>query len=169
MRARDWLDAPAMRPAIAAFVAAALFAGWSGARLLRADALPTAATGDPFALPKVTLDAPPQSRRATPDDDLFSPDRTPRDARYVLPEDRVPVSEQVEVTPVVLGTALATDGASFVSARLADGPARTLRVGDTIGTYRLRSIDRHLVVFSRASGGRVEVRPGTPVPSARPR
>lgn len=169
MRARDWMDAPAMRPAIVVLVAAVALFAWSAARLLRADVLPAAQRGDPFALPTVKLDPSPIVRRETPDDDLFASDRTPRDARYVLPDERVAVAETPAPTPIVLGTALATDGRSFVSARMPDGVPRSLRVGDTIGTYTLRSIGRRLVVFSRASGGRVEVRPGTPDPSARPR
>ena len=168
MRRHDWLDAPAMRPALAVLAIALVLVGWSAVDLLHADALPAPAAGDPLALPNVSLARTPPARRSTPDDDLFAPDRAPRDARYALPEERVAAEpSSAAPTPVVLGTALATDGRSFVSARLGDAPPRILHVGDTLGPFTLRSIDRRLVRFTRASGGRVDVRPGvagTPAP-----
>lgn len=165
MRRIDWLEAPLMRPALVALVAAVALVGWSAARLAGADLLPPPAAGDPLALPDVSLDRKPAVRRSTPDDDLFSADRTPRDTRYALPGERVAAEPSTAPTPVVLGTALATDGRSFVSARLGDAAPRILHVGDTLGPFTLRSIDRRLVSFSRASGGRVEVRPGATAPS----
>jgi hypothetical protein len=154
-----------MRPALAALVAAVALVAWSAARLADADTLPPPAAGDPLAVPNVTLARTPPARRSTPDDDLFSADRTPRDARYALPGERVAAEPSAAQTPIVLGTALATDGRSFVSASLGDGPPRILHVGDTLGPFTLRSIDRRLVSFSRASGGRVDVRPGATAPS----
>ena len=48
---------------------------------------------------------------------------------------------------LVLGTAVAPNNRSFAFCRMPDGPAMIVRVGDKVGTYTVKSIDRNQVVF----------------------
>jgi hypothetical protein len=67
----------------------------------------------------------------------------------------VEVSDRVD--PVVLGTALGANGASFAMCSYNDAPAVVVRVGDTIGPYTVLAIARGRVTFRDVDGTRVEV------------
>ncbi len=91
---------------------------------------------------------------------LFAPDRSAPLRRYSLSGyDEAPLSvEAAEVPrPIVLGTAVGSGARSFAMCSLAGAPAVILRVGDELGRYTVRSIERGVVVFSTTSGERFAV------------
>lgn len=91
---------------------------------------------------------------------LFAPDRSAPLRRYSLSGyDDAPLSEvAVEVPkPVVLGTAVGSGARSFAMCSLAGAPTVIVRVGDKLGEYTVRSIERGVVEFSSASGERFAV------------
>jgi len=67
------------------------------------------------------------------------------------------MEESDRVDPVVLGTALGVNGASFAMCSYDDAPAVVVRVGDTIGPYTVLAIARGRVTFRDVDGTRVEV------------
>jgi len=91
---------------------------------------------------------------------LFAPDRSAPLRRYNLSgyeEEPTPV-EAVEVPrPIVLGTAVGRGARSFAMCSLAGASTVIVRVGDKLGEFTVRSIERGAVVFSTASGERFAV------------
>ena len=66
--------------------------------------------------------------------------------------------------PIVLGTAVATDGRSFATVQLGDGRPTLVHVGDKIGEWVVKAIERGKIVLVSSSGSRVDVtvpKPGT--------
>lgn len=91
---------------------------------------------------------------------IFAPDRTAPLRRYSLGGDEeVLQAETLEEIPkpVVHGTAVGTGSRSFAMASLNGAPTVIVRVGDKLGEYTVRSIERGVVVFSTASGERFAV------------
>lgn len=102
--------------------------------------------------------ATPVNVRAAVERDLFAPDRSAPAQRYRLPGEDEPVDPAGEpATPVVLGTALSGPGRSFATCQLGDDRPIIVRVGDKIGEYTVRTIERGRVVFTTANGLRLEV------------
>jgi hypothetical protein len=80
---------------------------------------------------------------------------------------REPLTSRLEPSPPMsnaqqlqlVGTVVDSDGDSFVLVSATGGPARVVRVNETIAGYRLRSISQGSAVFSRMTDGeRVELR-----------
>lgn len=173
MRMRDLEAAPLIRPAAGALAAAALVLLWSAARLARAGTVPDdPAPNAALAVPRVALPAPVAGGRVPPlDDDPFSPDRAPPERRYTLPGDVPPVAADAGAPaaprPTLLGTAVASDGGGFATARLGDAPPRILHVGDRLGPYTLRAVARGRASFADATGAPFDVGAASP-PNAPP-
>ncbi|HEY5219265.1 MAG TPA: hypothetical protein VIJ16_05625 [Gemmatimonadaceae bacterium] len=158
---REWTERMDMRVALG--VAAVSLALCVGA-LIGALRQP----GPPEIAPTVTVS---QGALAVPDTpppvdvvaavatDLFSTDRTAPASRYRMPDDvAVPVQGPADVPkPEVLGTAIDADGTSFATCRLASARLLMVRVGDHVGNYIVKSIERGRVVFTTPAGTRLEI------------
>jgi hypothetical protein len=103
---------------------------------------------------------------ATVENDLFASDRSAPSARYRMPGetalDEKPTVEPMK--PIVLGTAVATDGRSFATVQLGDGRPTLVQVGGKIGEWVVRAIERGKVVLVSSGGSRIDItvpKPGT--------
>ena len=66
--------------------------------------------------------------------------------------------------PIVLGTAVATDGRSFATLQLGDASPTLVHVGDKIGEWVVKAIERGKIVLVSTSGTRADLtvpKPGT--------
>lgn len=159
---------PAMRAALSALgVAAALFL-WTLVRALRADALPPATQQAVVSLQAMTRNSyrKPADIQIAVQNDLFASDRSAPSTPYRMPGDKSPDDKpKVEPQkPVVLGTAVASDGRSFATLKLGEASPMLVHVGDKIGEWNVRSIARGKVVLESTSGVRAELavpKPGT--------
>ncbi len=149
-----------MRLALGALGLALLLCAWTTARALRSnpvDAAPASVSIVPGA-----LDTPPTAAQvdvgAAIEIDMFSPERTPPVARYRMPGEPEPVAAAAEPPrPVVLGTAIASDGTSFATCQYESTRLLMVRVGDKIADYTVKLIERGRVVFSTPAGKTFEV------------
>ena len=73
------------------------------------------------------------------------------------PKDNAPAPEPEN--PVVVGTAVSADGQSFavIERPSSNGRRENVRVGDKIGVFTVKSIERGHVVFMTSAGKRVDV------------
>jgi hypothetical protein len=99
------------------------------------------------------------------ENDLFSPDRTAPDEPYRMPGEASPNDKPraEPMKPIVLGTAVASDGRNFATLQLGGESPKLVRVGDRIGEWIVRSITRGKVVLESTEGARAELaapRPG---------
>lgn len=158
---REWVKTPAMRAALAAFAAALAVFFWTLARALRTDALPT---GTPTTLVGLEAIKRPPNRPVADiqigvDNDLFSPDRTAPETPYRMPGENNP-NDRVRVEPmkpVVLGTAVASDGHNFATLQMGTDSPKLVRIGDKIGEWTVRGIARGKVVLEGPEGSRAEL------------
>ena len=134
---------------------------WTLTRAMRIDPVPdlpppTLASAGSIAVP---------ASRTTGDDiqdavdnDPFSPDRT-AGSPYRLPGEPDPnATPAVEPEkPSLVGTAVSADGRSFAVLQMGDGRTVSRYVGDTIGVYRVKTIERSRVTLTAPSGKRVDV------------
>lgn len=160
--------APMVRWAALSVVVALLVVAWTARRFWQLSEVPAASPG-----PTLSTDALAQPARPDSVDvgeavayDLFHPDRTAPAARYRLPGDPVAAVSDAPppARPVVLGTAIASDGTSFATCQLESSRLLMVRVGDTVGAYLVKSIERGRVVFQTPAGERLEIqalRPGS--------
>jgi hypothetical protein len=92
--------------------------------------------------------------------DPFSPTRERPSVRYGSPP--APVILNKAPVPVavlrLVGTVVDPDGGSFVVCQLGDAGARTLRVGQRVGDYELRTITQGAATFVTRDGNRLELR-----------
>jgi type IV pilus biogenesis protein PilP len=96
---------------------------------------------------------------ATVDNDVFSVERSAPDAPYRMPGEPDPNAKAAPQPekPIVLGTAVATDGRHFATMQLRDGRPTLVRVGDKIGEWVVRSIERGKVVLVSTGGARADI------------
>ena len=154
--------------ALAVLALSAIVALWTLVRAVRLEAVaeaPPPAFASAADLPDRTS-APAADIRAAVEKDLFAPDRSAPAERYRMPGESDPsASVAVESPkPVVLGTAVAPQGRSFATCQLPDGLPIIVRVGDKVGEYTVKAIERGRVVFTTAKGTQLEVpalKPGT--------
>ena len=96
---------------------------------------------------------------AAVDNDVFSVERSAPNAPYRMPGEPDPNAKAAPQPdkPIVLGTAVATDGRHFATLQMRDGRPTLVRVGDKIGEWTVRSIDRGKVVIVSTGGIRAEI------------
>jgi hypothetical protein len=166
---REWIKTPAMRVALVALGAAVLVFGWTLVRALRAQPIPNAV---PMTL--VGLDAVKRAParqvadiQVAVENDLFSPDRSAPETPYRMPgEDNPNDKPRSEAPkPIVLGTAVSSDGHNFATMQLGMESPKLVRVGEKIGEWTVRSIGRGKVVLEGTEGNRAEL--GVPNPPGR--
>jgi hypothetical protein len=158
----SWTRSSSLRVAAVALAAALALDIWTLVRALRVDAVPDAAPPTLASAGAIaTVDSPPPADlSAAVDNDPFSPDRSAPAGPYRMPGEADPRDAQPVVDPpkpIVLGTAVSPGGRSFAILQLGDSRPVSLSVGDRIGAYTLKSIERGRVVFTTAAGKRVDV------------
>ena len=150
------------RSAVGALAAGGLLAVWTLVRAIRLDAVPDVAPIE-FATSEALGSQPPPlfvDVRAAVEKDVFSPDRAAPAQRYRIPGDAEPdvAVEPIEpAKPVVLGTALSEAAHSFATCTLDGGAPSIVHVGDKLGEYTVKSIERGHVIFTTASGKKLDI------------
>jgi hypothetical protein len=150
-----------MRVALTTLVIATAVLVWTLVRALRADALPSAASAQVGSLDAMKRGniRPPANVESAVENDLFAVDRTAPANPYRMPGEADPNGKpRVEpMKPFVLGTAVATDGRHFATLQLGDGGPKLVHVGDKIGEWVVKSIERGRVVLVSTEGTRAEL------------
>ena len=121
---------------------------WREAREARRSAL--AAKGKTGALPPLAPDpkpdAPPAAKYVdVATNDLFSKDRNPT---VVIEPPPVEKPKEMPHLPVVYGVMGLPGGTRALMAEKADVPGKTVRAGDSIGEFKIASLDPQTVVFN---------------------
>ncbi len=161
MSDREWASTNSGRAMIAVFAVSLFAALWTLVQAIRlepvaASAAPAFATGSAFS----AVAAPPAvDVGAAVASDPFAPDRTAPAQRYRAPgEESGDATPHEAITePVVLGTALSDATHSFATVQLSDSRSVILHVGDKIGPYTVKSIERRHVVFRTPSGKTLDI------------
>jgi hypothetical protein len=157
-----WTRYPGFRIAAVLLAAAIALVVWTAVRALRVDPVPsvpppTLASAGSIAsapLPPATDVA------AAVEKDPFAPDRSAPASPYRLPGEPDPKVEEPVVEPqkpVVIGTAVSPQGRSFAVLQLGDARPVSLSIGDRIGAYTVKSIERGRVVFTTPAGKKVDI------------
>jgi hypothetical protein len=166
---REWVKTPAMRIALVVLGASVVVFGWTLARALRAQPIPTVVPTTVVGLDAVTRAGARQVAdiQAGVENDLFSPDRSAPETPYRMPgENNSNDKPRIEPQkPIVLGTAVASDGHNFATLQMGMDSPKLVRVGDRIGEWTIRSIARGKVVLEGTEGNRAEL--GVPNPPGR--
>ncbi len=156
---RDWTASGGMRAALGVCAVALLLCGWSLRNALHFT--PVVAAPATISVTAGALDAPPATSAVNVgvaiDADLFAPDRKAPAARYRMPGESAPKTVEEPPQPVVLGTAVAADGTSFATCQFQSARLLMVRVGDKVGDYTVKSIERGRVVFATPAGKSFEV------------
>ena len=157
---------PAMRIAGVVLGASALVLAWSVATALRVDPLPDPPPPKIVRLGSARAIRAPTDVQTAVENDPFSPDRSAPSAPYRMPGESGPSDQPVvePPKPAVLGTAVATDGRSFATVQLSGQAPTLVHVGDKIGDWVVRAIQRGKVVLVSSAGTRADVsvsKPGT--------
>lgn len=164
---RGWRTSIPLQSSLAALGLATLTTAWTLVHALRVEPIP-----DPPATTVASLESIRRAPRTassdvqtTVDNNVFSIDRVAPAAPYRLPGEPAPDDKPAVQPdkPIVLGTAVATDGKHFATMQLRDGTPKLVRVGDKIGEWIVRGIERGKVVLVTTTGVRAELavtRPG---------
>jgi hypothetical protein len=159
---------PGMRVAICAFVVSVAVVTWTLAQALRSHPLPDTTPTTIASLETIAQGSarPPADIATAVDKDLFAADRSAPDAPYRMPgeSDEKQKSTVEPMKPSVLGTAVATDGRSFATLQLGDASPTIVRVGDKIGEWVVKAIERGKIVLVSTTGTRADLtvpKPGT--------
>jgi hypothetical protein len=169
MMPRGWRTSVPLQSALVTLGLAALTTGWTTMRALRVQAIP-----DPPSTAIASLETirraparPKSDVEATAENDVFSIDRSAPVAPYRMPGEPDPSAVRAVVQPekpLVLGTAIATDGRNFATVQLGNGSPMLVRIGDKVGEWTVRAIERGKIVLVSTNGSRAEVtvsKPGT--------
>jgi hypothetical protein len=157
---RAWLKTPAMRSAIVLLLVAIATVAWTLVHALRAEPLPDMAPSSNGVEPiKRAIPPVPADVQAAIESDLFSSDRSAPAAPYRLPGEKSGEVKQAAEPPkpVVLGTGVANDGKSFATLQLGEDRPTLVHVGDRIGEWIVKAIDRGKVTIINSSGGRADL------------
>jgi hypothetical protein len=160
MNIRDHANFAPMRVALVALAAAGVYALWALAGALRLPNVPAVGARPVSALALSPIATrPPADIAPAVDGDLFSPDRQPPDEPFRMPGETVADDgPHTTVRPTVLGTAVAPDGFSFATVVLAGmNHPRIVHRGDQVGEFTVQTIERGHVVFTTATGARVDI------------
>lgn len=160
----NWRSAtrmPAVRTSIVVLVAAIGVVGWTLTRALRASDTGAAPVMSVAALEPITRGPlpPPADIQSAVESDLFARDRSAPSEPYRMPGESAPDNKPVvePMKPLVLGTAVANDGRSFATLQLGDATPTLVHVGDKIGEWTVKGIERRKVVLVSTTGSRAEL------------
>ena len=152
MSDREWASSNAGRGAFAALALSLVLTLWTLVGAVRIAPVPerpapefaaSAALAAPASAPETDVVA----AVAT---DPFAADRSAPAQQYRVPgeEGDEAVPKEAPVLPVVLGTAVSDSTHSFATVQLGEGHSVIVHVGDKIGAYTVKSIERGRVVFT---------------------
>ena len=168
MTMRSWGESPGMRIALCALGIAAVIMVWTVVNALRVVHVPIVPVNAITTLETMSHGSaqPTVDIEAAVDKDVFSPDRAAPSSPYRMPDEHKADDMQViePEKPLVLGTAVATDGRHFATVQLGDASPTLVHVGDRIGEWIVRAIERGKIVLVSAGGTRTNVtvpKPGT--------
>lgn len=158
----DWggIRTPAMRVAVGALVVAVAVTIWALVRAFQTQPLPDTPALTIASLETISRpgDNRPTDIDAAVESDLFSADRSAPAAPYRMPGENGPAEKAAEpMKPVLLGTAVATDGRHFATVQLGDARPTLVHVGDKIGEWVVRAIERGKITLVSAGGTRTDV------------
>jgi len=161
MTLRSATKLPGVRVSLVLLAAAVVVAGWTLSRALRAPAAGGAQVMSVAALEPITRGPlpPPADIQSAVESDLFSRDRSAPSTPYRMPGESAPDNKPVvePMKPLVLGTAVANDGRSFATLQLGDATPTLVHVGDKIGEWTVKGIERRKVVLVSTIGTRAEL------------
>lgn len=156
---RDMFGVRSMQIALAALALSVGFAGWSLNRAVRLDPVPVGA-----AQKFTTSDALVPPDTSTPPDvvtvvsmNVFGPTRTAPTRRYRLAGYAEASAAPEAPRPTVVGTVVSSSDGTFAMLKIGNAPARVVRVGEVIGGYVVKSIERNVVGFLSPTGERITV------------
>jgi hypothetical protein len=150
-----------VRLALSALAVAIIVTAWTLTNALRVEAIPevqpasiASLQGAARGLVRVRADI-----SAIVENDPFSPDRSAPEGAYRMPGEPDPNEKPAAVPekPVLLGTGVATDNRNFATVQLGAAGPTLVHVGDKIGLWVVKSIERGKIVLVTAGGARVEV------------
>jgi hypothetical protein len=160
----NWRSAtkmPGVRAALVALVTGVALVGWTLTRALRAPAAGDTPVMSVAALEPITRGPlpPPADIQSAVEGDLFSHDRSAPSQPYRMPGESSPDNKPVvePIKPLVLGTAVSNDGRSFATLQLGDATPTLVHVGDKIGEWTVKGIERRKVVLVSTAGSRAEL------------
>jgi hypothetical protein len=155
-----------LRAAIGLLAVSVLTLAWTLVNALRVEAIPDAPPATVASLQGTHT----QKRARTDianivENDLFSADRSAPDVAYRMPGDPDPNEKPAAMPekPVLLGTGIATDHRNFATVQLGGDRPTLVRVGDKIGQWVVRAIERGKITLVTATGAKVDIsvpRPG---------
>ena len=159
---REILARPIVRGALAVCGLCLLLAGWTFMDAIRVRDVAEAA---PVPFDASGLLAQPQRHSsidvaAAVANDVFSPDRAAPAEPYRLPGDEEPsvhVEPPEAAPPIVIGTAILGEGRNFAICELAGGKPETVRAGEKLGEFTVKTIERGRVVFSAPNGKLLDI------------
>jgi hypothetical protein len=162
MTFRELTSTTAARIALGAVALTGILAVWTLVSAIRLDAVPD---GPALEFPTAeALSARPPAAfvdiRAAVEKDIFAPDRTAPEQRYRIPGETDPSVHVVAIEPpkpVVLGIALSDAAHSFATCTLEGGTPTIVHIGDHLGGYTVKSIERGHVVFTTADGKKLDI------------
>ncbi len=168
MSARGFTSHTGLRAATGVLAVSVIVTTWTLVNALRAEAIPEVPPSSFASLQGITHG----QKRARADiatvveNDLFSADRSAPDTPYRMPGDPDPNEKAVALPekPLLLGTGVATDHRNFATVQLGADRPTLVRVGDKIGLWVVRSIERNKITLVTATGAKVDIgvpRPGT--------
>lgn len=162
MNLRQLTSTNAARTAASALAFAAAVALWTLVRAIRLEAVADA-TPMQFATAEALAPRPRPAIvdvRAAVERDLFSPDRAAPAQRYRIPGETDPAVQVVPIEPprpVVLGTAISDATHSFATVTLEAGAPVIVHMGDRLGEYTVKAIERGHVVFATPDGKKLDI------------
>jgi hypothetical protein len=161
MNWRSSTKVPVVRLSLVVLAAAIIVVGWTVVRALRAPADGDVPLMSVAALEPITRGPlpPPADIQSAVESDLFSHDRSAPAQPYRMPGESAPDNKPVvePMKPLVLGTAVANDGRSFATLQLGDATPTLVHVGDKIGEWTVKGIERRKVVLVSTAGSRAEL------------
>jgi len=165
---RGWRESVPLQAALAMLGLSLVATAWTLAKAVRVEDIPDPPPTAIASLESIrrVVKRPVSNLQAIVDNNVFSIDRTAPAVSYRMPGDPDPnarVAPEPE-KPILLGTAIATDAKHFATMQMRDGQTKLVRVGDKIGEWTVRVIERGKVVLVSTGGARAEVtvpKPGT--------
>jgi hypothetical protein len=168
MSARRLTQYAGMRVALVALAVAIGVTVWTFVSAFRVDAVPDAPAASVASLQGIAHGpARPRADISTVvDNDLFSADRSAPAAPYRMPGEPDPNEKPAALPekPLLLGTGVATDNRNFATVQLGAAGPTLVHVGDKIGLWVVKSIERGKIVLVTTGGAKVDVsvpKPGT--------
>jgi hypothetical protein len=167
MSARTLARHAGFRVALVGLAAAIGVTVWTIVQALRVESIPDAPPTSVASLQGIShgQKRPRTDISSVVDNDVFSADRSAPAAPYRMPGDPDPSARPaLPEKPLLLGTGVATDNRNFATVQLGASGPTLVHVGDKIGLWMVKAIERGKIVLVTTSGDKVDIsvpKPGT--------